>query len=252
MPSAARQLNPIVSLPQESEQVAAYRFNLSRTFLLVLGCLITLLATPSVSATAEELIFGPTLEQAGWTQVNFPGIPSASFRIIDASTLEITTDAAAGILWRALESASPLPRLAHWRWRVDEGVPPTDLTRRGADDRALGLYFVFGTGSDATKGPMALLRSSSVSALVYVFGGDKSAGEVIPSPHMGVRGKFVVLRPATSLKRTWFDEHVDLHHDHVRAFGRPPPLLLAVAIFSDSDDTHTRNRVRIKSLVIER
>ena len=50
--------------------------------------------------------------------------------------------------------------------------------------------------SDAAKGPMALLSSSSVRTLAYVFGGDRPRGSVLPSPHMGQRGKFIILRRA--------------------------------------------------------
>ena len=96
-----------------------------------------------------------------------------------------------------------------------------------------------------------MLGSPSVSALVYVFGGDRPRGEIVSSPHMGARGKFVVLRPADTRKGEWLDERVDIAKDYARAFGRPPPLLLAVAISSDSDDTRTRNRARIEALAID-
>jgi hypothetical protein len=130
-------------------------------------------------------------------------------------------------------------------------VPSTDLTKRGADDRALAVYFIFGTGAGATKGPIALLRSPSIRALVYVFGGNKPRGELVPSPHMGSRGAFIVLRPATASKGVWFEEEVDVVNDYSRGFGQPPPRLLAVAISSDSDNTRTRNRARINTLSLE-
>jgi hypothetical protein len=83
-----------------------------------------------------------------------------------------------------------------------------------------------------------------------VFGGDKPRGQILPSPHMGERGKFIVLRPADAQKSIWVDEEVDLGADHVRAFGRPAPQLLAVIIMSDSDDTRTRNRADIEALAL--
>jgi hypothetical protein len=135
---------------------------------------------------------------------------------------------------------------------VVEGVPPTDLTKRGFADRAVGVYFVFGTAADATKPPLALLGSPAVTALVYVFGGDKPRGSVLPSPHMGARGKFLVLRAADAQKGIWFDESVDLARDYARAFGMLPTFLLAIAISSDSDDTGRRNRARLHGLMVER
>jgi hypothetical protein len=126
------------------------------------------------------------------------------------------------------------------------------LTKRGSDDRALGVYFFYGTPADAKKSPLAMLGSPTVTALVYVFGGDKPRRAVLSSPHMGARGKFIVLRPADAQMGIWFDENVDLAKDHARAFRALPPLLLAVAISSDSDDTGRRNRARLRDLTIEK
>lgn len=194
-------------------------------------------------ASAETLGFGADLARAGWTIVSFAGIPPASFKASNASTLEISTDSSAGLLWR------PIKQGARKSYRA-EGVAPTDLTKRGADDRVLGVYFVFGEAVDAAKGPLSLLASSSVTPLAYVFGGDKPRNSVLASPHMGSRGRFIVLRPGTSPKGAWFDENVDVAQDDVRAFGRTAPLLLAVAISSDSDDSGGRNRAKLRNLTI--
>jgi hypothetical protein len=202
-------------------------------------------------ALAEQLLFGPDLHAAGWTRVTFPGIPAASFKAAGASGLEVTADAAAGLLWRALTKTSRSARTAHWRWRVNSGVPPTDLTKRGADDRVLGLYFVFGTERDTSLPPLALLRSPTVSALVYVFGGNQPRGTIISSPHMGERGKFFILRRADAIKAAWLEERVEPANDYTRAFARPPKLLIAIAVFSDSDDTRKRNSALIENLVLE-
>ena len=201
-------------------------------------------------ATAAELRFGPDLTAAGWTVVAYPRIRPATFRAQGSATLDIATDASAGMLWRRIDSSLHGARRAGWRWRADEGVKPADLTRRGADDRILGVYFIFGRDRDSGSAAMRMLSSSSVTALVYVFGGDKPRGTIIPSPHMNERGKFVVLRAGDAAKRTWYDESVDLAADYARAFGRSGPLLIGVAIASDSDDTRGRNRARISNFIV--
>ena len=60
------------------------------------------LLLPGSSALAEDLVFGPDLRRAGWTSVSFPGISAASFRVIGEAGVEVTADAAAGLLWRTL------------------------------------------------------------------------------------------------------------------------------------------------------
>jgi len=218
--------------------------------LVVAGLLSAVALLHGTLALAEELAFGPDLHQAGWRTVTFPGIAAASFKATGRTSLEVSTDSGAGLLCRILDRSQWQARKARWRWRVRQGAPATDLTTRGVDDRALGVYFVFGVGEDAGKSPTALLGSSTVTALVYVFGGDKPRGRVLPSPHMGERGKFIVLRPAEAQKSVWFDEEVDLAGDHMRAFARPASLLLAVIVMSDSDDTRTRNRADIDGLTL--
>jgi hypothetical protein len=217
---------------------------------LVAGLLSAVALLHGTLVLAEELAFGPDLQQSGWRTVTFPGIAAAAFKATGRTSLEVSADSAAGLLCRMLDRAQWQARKAHWRWRVRRGAPATDLTTRGVDDRALGVYFVFGTAGDAGKSPTGLLGSATVTALVYVFGGDKPRGRMLPSPHMGERGKFIVLRPADAQKSVWLDEDVDLAADHMRAFARPASLLLAVIIMSDSDDTRTRNRADIEGLTL--
>ncbi|NJO34000.1 MAG: DUF3047 domain-containing protein [Rhodospirillales bacterium] len=117
------------------------------------------------------------------------------------------------------EGATAGAATAQWSWKVDQGVRPTDLTKRGEDDRAIAVYFVFGEASDAAKAPTALLSTSTTRALVYVFGGNGPRAALLPSPHMGQRGKFIILRPADAPKQQWLHESVDLTADYVRAFS---------------------------------
>jgi hypothetical protein len=209
---------------------------------------LVLALTIGGSAHGEAITFGPDLAASGWSIVTFPGVAPAGFKASGASAIEVTADAAAGLLWRAVKEEVLSFTKAQWSWQVDEGVLPTDLTRRGKDDRALAVYFIFGADADRAKGAMALLSSPSVKTLAYVFGGDRPRGSMLPSPHMGERGKFIILRPGDAPQRQWLHESVDLASDHVRAFGQKPSRLLAVAISSDSDDTRGRNRARLRDL----
>src|SRR3972149_1979977 len=150
---------------------------------LIAAVLIAASMAAPPAATAETLRFGSDL--AGWSVVQFPGIAPAHFAATDDATLSIATDRAAGILWHPLSGTTQHARTARWRWRVDEGVAPTDLTRRGADDRAIGIYFVFSDRPEPATGPLETLASSPVTALVSVFGGGRPGGTGIASPHMG-------------------------------------------------------------------
>ena len=132
---------------------------------LVAAILIAALFAPHL-ATAEALSFAPGLRVAGWTAVSFPGIAPAQFKTDKTARLGSRLNSAAGLLWREVSRPMQIARTAHWRtWRVDEGVVPTDLTKRGFDDRALGVYFVFSDRPDVPKSPMAIFDNASVTAL---------------------------------------------------------------------------------------
>jgi hypothetical protein len=211
---------------------------------------LLVLLTGATHAYAEDFRFGADLRASGWETVSFPKIAPVVFST-NAGTLEIAADSAAGLLWHALTVPRRAPATAEWSWKVEQGVQPTDLTRRGEDDRTLAVYFVFGAAEEAAKGPMALLSASTVTCLVYVFGGSGPRSSLLSSPHMGERGKFIILRPADGPKRQWLQESVDLKADYVRAFRRLPGHLLAVAVSSDSDDTRGRTRAQLRGLRID-
>ncbi len=216
-----------------------------RTFVSAALIALGFVSGPAVAGTIR---FSPGLED--WTKVKFPGIAAVEFSASPEGTLTIAAESAAGMLWHSLPDAAGALTTARWRWRVEQGVAATDLTRRGADDRAIAVYFVFSEQPGGSHSPMQLLASSAVTTLAYVFGGDQPRDSIIASPHMGRRGKFITLRPAAAPKQVWLDEKVDLSSDYRRAFGQPMPTLIGIAISSDSDDTKGRNRASLQDLII--
>ncbi len=134
---------------------------------------------------------------------------------------------------------------------MDHGPPPTDLTRRGGDDRALAVAVGFaGWPANAsvwqrTQHAAAQARAGAShrlprSLLIYVWGGTGHEPPHFHSPWAGGLGKVTVLRQASAPQGRWFEERVDLAADWRRFFGGDPPALLEVAVGTDSDDTNAR------------
>jgi len=165
--------------------------------------------------------------------------------------LDVASDAAVSLLYRELPKTAWQARGASWDWQVSQSVPPTNLARKGGDDRNLALYFVFLPEAEAerAKGSRVtrLLSNDDVRVLVYVWGGDHARGELLNSPYLGTRGKTVVLRGAgTGAER----ESVDLAADYRRAFGGQATSLVGLAVSGDSDDTDSAIRARIAGLQV--
>lgn len=168
-----------------------------------------------------------------------------SFR---GTQLDVVSDGTVSLVWRPVENALRGATRASWRWRVTEGVAPTDLTKKGGDDRNLALYFVFvdeATAATVSAGSARkLLGNPNTRALIYVWGGDHAKGAILPSPyHPGLRTK--VLR--TGSEGT-FAENVDLAADFRRAFGASPGVLVGLGVSADSDDTDGFVRASIADL----
>lgn len=214
-----------------------------RLFHLALTAALALAAVP---AMAEPIRFTPD-----WREQSFPRL-SANRYAPQGDRLDIASDQGVSVLYTALPEGRWNGRQASWRWQVGESVPPTDLRRKGGDDRNISIYFVFMDAASARRaGPDPRLRSllgnRNARMLVYTWGGEHARGDVLDSPYLEARGRTLVLRGAGTGTHV---ETVDLAADYARIFGGAPEALVGLAVSADSDDTETAIRARISDMVI--
>lgn len=211
------------------------------------------IAVASPALALGPVAFGPSLSATGWQDFTFRGRQPSQFSAVNTDTLRVTSDNSGSLIWRPLPADFANGNTAQWRWRVDEAVPPTDLSDRKADDRAIALYFLFADDNSAVGDPPKSLRSAMMSgrALVYVWGGNSAPGTVIRSPSMLGRGQLVVMQPADGPTGQWVSESVDLRADFRRAFGREPGPLMGIGVSADTDNTGAQGDARLADLVID-
>lgn len=220
---------------------------------LISAVAATILAL-SAPAAAIEISFGDDLHAAGWRDLTFRKFAATQYRA-DRGGLAVLADKSSSMLYRAFAAERLSPVRARWSWRVDDGVGATDLTRKGGDDSALALYFVFADEKTANRlagkkpSMLRMLGARHTTTLIYVFGGARTGP--FQSPYVSGKSWSMVLRPAMSARSTWFAETADLGADHTRAFGKAPGRLIAVAVSSDSDDTGERNVAFVRELAVE-
>ncbi|SDB60582.1 DUF3047 domain-containing protein [Belnapia rosea] len=195
------------------------------------------------------------LDAAGWHHAEWHGVAPARFRPLPDGGVAVEGDGEGSFVWRRAQGGA---ECLSWRWRVDAGPPPTDLTRSHGDDRALAVAVGFAGWparvtfwqrsqhalAQAVAGSHPLPRS----ALLYVWGGTGQEPARFPSPHMAGLGMVRVLRPAATPHGRWFEERVDLAADWRAAFGGEPPPLQELAIGTDGDDTRSRLQAQVDSL----
>lgn len=207
-----------------------------------------------VAGAAATMI--PARAQAGalafdesWEPLTFSGIPPTRYAL-RGDSVQITAEQSSSVIFRPVPDALRAARQASWWWRVEDSVPPTDLSQRGGEDRNISVYFVFlDQRSAAQLSPdtslSRLLRNRSARTLLFVWGGQRPRGTLVPSPYMRGRGTSIILRPA---EPGAYDEDVDLDAYHRRAFDGPAGVLVGVAISSDSDDTGVTVRAALGDL----
>ncbi|SPJ23435.1 DUF3047 domain-containing protein [Palleronia abyssalis] len=207
--------------------------------------LASLLTALSLPAFAAEVAFDDQ-----WQTQKFPFQADNEYGL-GGDTLTVASDDSVSLVYRRTPDLAG-SETASWTWDVLEGVPATDLSVKGGDDRNLALYFVFSDPDTATELEDASLRSllneDDVRILVYVRGGQSAPGTVLDSPYLGERGKTIVL----SGTGTGAEEvDVNLTEDLQDAFGTRPSELLGIAVSSDSDDTDSTVDATISGLTLK-
>lgn len=209
---------------------------------VVAAALTSLLALPAMAA--------PVPFDGSWKTQKFSLFSSNQYGF-NGSSVSVVSDGSVSLAYRPLGTSYWGATSAQWAWRVDEGVPATDLRQKGGDDRNLALYFVFLPESEAQRlqgsSVRRLLNNDAARVLVYVWGGAHNRGAVLNSPYLGDRGKTIVLRGSGTGTAS---ENVNLARDYGNAFGGGTAALVGVALSGDSDDTDTRIRAAISNLQV--
>ncbi|MBM1219650.1 DUF3047 domain-containing protein [Ponticoccus sp. SC2-23] len=203
----------------------------------------------SATLAAGPAVSGAVSFSSGWNEQRLSLFRSNDYRF--GEQLGIVSDGAVSLAWKRLPRSEWQARSASWSWRVDQSVPPTDLGRKGGDDRNISLYFVFLPEAEANALEGANIRqlmgNDNVRILQYVWGGNHGRGQIIGSPYAPGQGVTVALRQAGTGA---FSEQADLAADFRRAFGSEPGSLVGLAVSADSDDTDTAIRAAIGGLTL--
>jgi hypothetical protein len=219
--------------------------------------LATAAAAPLLGAAVSPGRTPAEVEALGWRKLQWDGIRPAEFGATPAGGVRIQGHGQGSLVTRPL--SGPATCLA-WRWRVDAGPPPTDLTRKGGDDRAVAISVGFaGFGPSAgiaTRTQHAVAQASAGeirlprSVLSYVWGGSGREGPAFfTSPWTGGITKLRVLRGPDAPRGQWVEERVDLGADWRAAFGGAEvPALVDLSISSDAEDTRSRVDVQVEGL----
>jgi len=207
-----------------------------------------LLSTACALSFATTVFAGPVSFSNGWQEQRLSLFSSNDYSF--GQNLGLISEGSVSIAWTRVGRGDWGTNGASWSWTVEQSVPPTDLSRKGGDDRNISLYFVFvpealAPGLEGAN-IRSLLGNEDVRILQYAWGGNHSRGQAIPSPYgPSGQGVTIALRQAGTGSQ---NESVDLAADYARAFGGQKGALVGLAVSGDSDDTDSVIRAAIGNL----
>ncbi|MCS6897137.1 MAG: DUF3047 domain-containing protein [Nitrospira sp.] len=158
----------------------------------------------------------------------------------------ISDSSASGLIKEIRINPQEFP-IVRWRWKVENVVQKSDVTRKEGDDYPARLYITFEYDPDRVSAGKklkfmagrALFGDIPIAAINYVWETKAPVGTVIDNAYTDFVKMIVVQSGRWNVGR-WVEESRNIYDDYKRAFGEEPPMINGVAIMSDTDNTGER------------
>lgn len=165
----------------------------------------------------------------GWEEKSFNGHTMYQLTPLDGKTVLAADshDSASGLYRKQRVDIREYPYL-NWRWRIESRLAVTDETTKAGDDYAVRVYVV-------VDGGIFFWRTKAIS---YVWAEASARGDVWPNAFAGKSAMMLALRDRRDNLSTWYTEKRNIYQDLQQLFGRDFKRIDAVAIMTDTDNSH--------------
>lgn len=218
---------------------------------------IGLLIAPTVARADSPLMIevgkfsSGTVGQAmpeGWKPLTFKKIlKHTSYEVVkdgENAVVKAMSDASASGLTKEVRVDPKEYPIIRWRWKVENLLKHSDVTRKEGDDYPVRLYITFEYDPDKVsfgkklkfKAGQALFGDIPLAALTYIWETKTPVGTIVENAYTDF-AKMVVVESGGQKVGMWIDEERNIYEDYKKAFGEEPPMINGVAIMSDTDNT---------------
>ena len=135
-----------------------------------------------------------------------------------------------------------------WTWKTRDVIRNADNGQKQREDAPLRLFVAF-DGDHSTLSlrdqlvfEMARIttgREMPYATLMYIWGGRRAEGTVLPNPYTD-RVRMIVVDSGSRHANQWRCHERDLRADYRKAFGTEPGKVIAVGLMTDTDNTRSR------------
>lgn len=187
----------------------------------------------------------------GWKPLTFKKISKlTTYELVkngEQVVVKATSDASASGLTKEVKIDPKEFPIVRWRWKVDDLLKTSDVTRKDGDDYPARLYITFEYDPDKVgvgkklkyRAGRVLFGDIPIGAINYVWERKAPVGAIIDNAYTDFV-KMVVVESGPQKIGVWTDESRNIYEDYKKAFGEEPPLINGVAIMSDTDNTKER------------
>ena len=184
----------------------------------------------------------------GWKPLTFKKIPKqTAYELIkdgDAVVVKAVSDASASGLTKAVTIDPKEYPIVRWRWKVENVLKHSDVSRKDGDDYPARLYITFAYDPDKVslgkklkfKTGQAIFGDIPIAALNYIWDTKTPIGTIVENAYTDF-AQMVVVESGMQKIGQWVSEERNIYEDYKQAFGEEPPLMNGVAIMTDTDNT---------------
>jgi len=204
--------------------------------LSVFYMLIFLSVAVPAEVVGEKLMIGSFSSGSldNWEAKEFKG--QTSYKLVDLAGTRVlkaeSTGSASGLFNEQRIDLHKTP-VMNWRWHIENRLG-NDINEqvKSGDDYAARVYVI-------ASGGAAFWQTKAIN---YVWSSTSPVGNVWPNPYAyaGANGKMmmIALRSSTDQAGTWYSEKRNILTDLKHQFGEEIRYIDAVAIMTDTDDSH--------------
>jgi len=220
--------------------------------------LLALLCAATAYAIDDRLLAGAFSAErpgagppAGWAPQAVANVKARTrYTLVDdngVTVLRADSQSGASGLSRPLRiDPAEMPWL-RWRWKIGNLIETADLRSKDGDDFPARIYVMFDYPLEKLpfleRSKLRLARTLfdpnlPAATLCYVWDGKAPAGTMAPSAYTE-RVKIIVVESGSARVKQWVDVERNIARDFRAAFGEDAPLVSAIAIATDTDNTGT-------------
>ena len=187
----------------------------------------------------------------GWSPLTFKKVSKQTkYEVVkDGETIVVkaSSEASASGLTKEVRIDPREYPIVRWRWKVENLLRNSDVSRKDGDDYPARLYLTFEYDPDKVgfskklkyKAGRALFGDIPIAALNYIWETKTPIGTIVENAYTDF-AQMIVVESGPQKVGTWVEEERNIYEDYKKAFGEEPPLINGVAIMSDTDNTKER------------